>query len=289
VIARVWVWVQRLRNVVASVLLPSVLSKLAAPFKEFADLIAPKRGTDNKEASTAKGPLVIANVASSPPAQSQSAKGQHPHAPWWRTTAEIIGIAAVVWYAFLTNHMWKEMREQTRIQTAAQRPWLGMFGQVSLTAPPIYRVGAPGQVELGLEGAYVVRNFGASPAFYANNWVSIELLMSDSTITRPPVSRVFCVDGPTKLHEGEVIFPDSGVNFGFNQQIARLIPGKNITEVNRVWLTGCISYVDGAQQLHHTRFWLRSAHPDNAQWIVLTNGFRYMPINGFESWGEESD
>jgi hypothetical protein len=85
-----------------------------------------------------------------------------------------------------------------------------------------------------------------------------------------------------------VIFPSSDRVDGFSQQTS--LPLTTHPEVGRVWIVGCIVYHDAEHQTHHTKFWLRSSHPDNSQWIVVNNGeFRYMPITGFESWGEEAD
>lgn len=285
-----------LRAVFASslgVLFLLVLSRLRTPADQHVDP-NPTRKTDdqeeNRQEERRRVVTIESNLPATPTDKDKSYRNREEFRNWGILIVELVGLFGLLFYAFTTLGMWKEMQEQTLIQRAARRPWVGIFGQVSLTNPPDYRVFVPGQVTLRLEGTYAVKNFGSSPAFYANHWVNIEFLVSDSVITRPPESRMMCADGPTKLHQGEIIFPGSGVNFGFDQQMGRVIPGKKITEVDRVWLTGCISYLDEGEKLHHTRFWLRSAHPDNAQWISLANAdFRYMPITGFESWGEVTD
>jgi hypothetical protein len=240
--------------------------------------------------------ITIPEVDSPPSPRECDYPKKKPKRWWkrWKTyffALNVLTFIAVAYYAHITYRMWNEMQAQTRIQREGQRPWLGIAAQVSLTNPPEYRVSVPGQVELRLQGVYAVKNFGTSPAFYADNWVNVEFLMSTPDIKRPPVSRMICPDGSAKSHEGEVVFPGSQVTFGFNMQMARMIPGTYIREVNRVWLVGCISYLDASDtKIHHTRFWLRSAHPDNAEWIKLPGkDFRYMPITGFESWGEEAD
>ncbi|MBI2819672.1 MAG: hypothetical protein HYX73_06815, partial [Acidobacteria bacterium] len=88
---------------------------------------------------------------------------------------------------------------------------------------------------------------------------------------------------------GEVLFPNSEISVPFHSESITVVPGKTITEVRRIWVLGCISYHDAVQQIHHTKFWLRSTFPENAAWIDMTPGFRYMPIISFESWGEEAD
>lgn len=98
---------------------------------------------------------------------------------------------------------------------------------------------------------------------------------------------MMCPDGATKLLTGEAVFPASGFSQGFSQQTS--IALQQHPEVGRVWLLGCAVYHDGDKTVHHTWFWLRSTHPDGTGWIVKSPTFRYMPIVGFESWGEEVD
>jgi hypothetical protein len=148
-------------------------------------------------------------------------------------------------------------------------------------------------LNLDIEGIVTVKNFGQMPAFDQNAAFGVWLPVApEDTITRPEGIRfVICPDGYTKLGRGEVLFPGGpGINEGFSVTLSRTIPGKKISEVGRIWVVGCISYHDGTSTvLHHTRFWFRSAHADDANWIIFSHEFRYMPITGFESWGEQAD
>jgi hypothetical protein len=184
--------------------------------------------------------------------------------------------------------------KQLSVMQKGQRPWLGLGSQMTLTHPPRFNemIGPQppqkGRVSLRIEGTFVIHNFGTAPAFGEDTDITIDLPTND-TITRPPANLIDCHTANTKMSSGEVIFPGSGVNSGFDIQATKLIPGKPITEMRRVWLVGCISYFDSEERVHSTKFWLRSNFPDNTPWIQLTPDFRYMPILSFESWGEEAN
>jgi len=186
------------------------------------------------------------------------------------------------------------------------RPWVGPSGQVTLPKNPTFQFTPPrvdwnkAVVNLDLEGVFVVKNFGTAPALNENSSVTIEMpvggvpVMGD-TATRPNFKLIRCPDEDTASGRGEVIFPGSAITAAFNIQIVNAFPpkGKKV-EVSRIWVLGCISYHDVARKIHHTRFWLRSALPDNllsddAGWIDIGPNFRHKPILGFESWGEEAD
>lgn len=126
-----------------------------------------------------------------------------------------------------------------------------------------------------------------SPAFDVNGMVMVQIPSPTDTLTRPDKKWMTCPEGLTIQRKGEVAFPGSGFIQGFSQQTS--VELRYCPEVGRVWLLGCIVYDDAHQRIHHTWFWLRSNHPDNVQWIIDRPSFRHMPIDGFESWGEEVD
>jgi hypothetical protein len=219
---------------------------------------------------------------------------------WIKFCMEAGGLIALVVYVVFTARTLKETRKQAAaaqgqldVMRSGQRPWLGILGKVNLTSKPIFQIppiSPPNKrgISLAIEGNFVVHNFGTSPAFDESVLVDADIPAGD-TITRP-TTFMMCPDEDVKLHHGEVIFPSSGVISGFNTQTGRYGPPRDITEVRRIWLLGCISYHDAeGKVIHHTRFWLRSNFPDNTAWIQLTPDFRYMPIVSFESWGEEAD
>lgn len=181
-------------------------------------------------------------------------------------------------------------QRQLEAMQYSQRPWLGPDGQISLTDGPKFRVISPISISTAVEGIVTIKNFGSSPAFFADASVTpYAVVNSLSTITPPPRDVVLCPLGSAQNHSGEVVFPGNSIRAAFSAEAPRIM-SVPITEVPRVWLIGCISYRIGSDKfVHHTRFWLRSIHPLNPPWIQLSSGFRYLPVTGFELWGEESD
>ncbi len=181
------------------------------------------------------------------------------------------------------------------------RPWVGPGGQLTLTKAPTFQFTPPRtdwnkvHVTLDLEGVYVVKNFGTAPALNENSAISIEIPVMGDTTTRPNFKLIRCPDEDTASGRGEVIFPGTVIAAPFsNQTGSAFTPKGNKVEVRRIWVLGCITYHDVARKIHHTRFWLRSALPDNllsddTGWIDIGPNFRHKPILGFESWGEEAD
>jgi hypothetical protein len=210
------------------------------------------------------------------------------------------------------------MQRQFEVAQAEQRPWLG-HGPISIKKEPVFQlmpIQPPIAADVGLSIDFIleIHNFGTAPALDTKIWTDIELAISDHAAVTKPIMEPSC--GTTNAKDfprGEVIFPNSGINSEFETQMSHgyFEPAlRNIVEVRRIWLTGCISYHDGRLKLHHTKFWLRSTFPDYTQWIEFTAAqrqaeasrfhlppeiipftgrFRYMPILGFESWGEEAD
>jgi hypothetical protein len=166
------------------------------------------------------------------------------------------------------------------------RPWVGMTSQIQIERAA-FKV-SPESSNLLMSGTYRLKNFGLSPAFGVNSIFNV--VIQKDTVHRPAKGVMYmrCPDRDAKQDLGEVIFPGAEVINGFGQDTSF---DKSFTEVGRVWILGCVSYQDGTGALRHTRFWFRSVHPDNAQWIKEKIGrpFKYMPITGFESWGQETD
>jgi hypothetical protein len=176
---------------------------------------------------------------------------------------------------------------------AAPRPWIGMLGSIRVSNRPtvVFTRAGPASlegVEVNLEGIYEIKNFGTAPAFRVNTLTTIGIPRPGETTKRPSVMEFECPDWATNSGEGDVLFqggPGTLVPFEAGAQVFK----GNITEIRRIWLLGCISYQDAVGQLHRTRFWLRSTFPEGSPWIASGDGHRYMPIAGFESWGQESD
>jgi hypothetical protein len=114
--------------------LPSLLSRLAAPFKDFADLITNKADIENKGDGPPKEFPIIPSVMPSPPTDEETEQ-KCCETPWWKTLAEMIGIGTVIVYTVVSYNQWQTMKDsffeaqkQTKIYQqqleSAARPWI---------------------------------------------------------------------------------------------------------------------------------------------------------------------
>jgi hypothetical protein len=214
---------------------------------------------------------------------------------WVRFCMEAGGLVALVVYVIITGRTLNETRKQVTaaqhqldVMRSAQRPWIGIFGTMSLSSEPVFKVRTR-SISVTMEGVYTLKNFGTAPAFNVASNVMLWIPADVKESANPPdEDMILCLDS-TIPGKGEILFPGSpGIIQGFSQVSGRTIPGKTINEVAHMWIIGCVSYQDGTRTIHHTRFWFRTAHPDGANWIHL-GAFQYMPTTGFESWGEKAD
>lgn len=228
----------------------------------------------------------------------------HPRRDKIRLVIEGLGLAGAIVIVIFAFRTLKETRKQALavqgqllVMQAGQRPWIGLGSDIVIAPhePTVRLIGLPGiksSLNYSLSPRFLVKNFGTSPAFGVNTSINVVLPMPPKDTVTPP--KVWdCPDASTKQGKGEVIFPNTAGTVQ-GTYITAGVPDfeKYVPEVARVWIVGCISYQSGSDaKIHHTKFWFRSAHPDNAQWTTVIGGgkFRYLPITGFESWGAEAD
>lgn len=214
-----------------------------------------------KKGEAPKEPSIIPRVVTSPTPNDKSEKCRYSHTPWWKTTAEIIGIGAVIWYAFLTNNMWREMQEQTRIQRKttinSERAWVGLDIPVTLDAIEI----APKAIRIN--GHYTVKNFGHGPALKVmqfGNFVDLDATME----IQKREADSYC-DSAVKFTTGTVPVggelkqpPPFGYTLFPSQSHTELIQvtGQELPEKTATFLRfiGCVAYLDQFKETHWTRF-----------------------------------
>ena len=218
-----------------------------------------------------------------------------------RLGLECVAVGAAIGLAILTfctlntlNNQLVQMRRSndlTKTQWEAEyRPWMGM-DTIALSALK-FSSQRPSLISVHLDGTMVLKNFGTYPAFSSEAEITPVIPFPTDAWTKNPLGRppegMFRCSDETK-QAGEIVFPGRGFTSPFSSDLNWGWRGNSV-EVGRLWLLVCISYRDGrAEKSHHTKIWLRSAHPINAQWIAINSTSRYMPITGFESWGEETD
>jgi hypothetical protein len=187
----------------------------------------------------------------------------------------------------------KAAQDQVGIMQSGQRPWLGLDGQPTLEHVTPFRllpISPPNKtgISCDIDETFVFHNYGMTPAFDEHSDVMLFVPQAGETGIKPE-GPFNCRTTDADIAHGEVIFPGSSVRAGFHIQPASVYLLKSTRELRRIWLLGCISYRDGDRKIHNTKFWLRCTFSDGTAWITLTPDFRYMPILGFESWGEEAN
>jgi hypothetical protein len=82
----------------------SFFSYLRADIKEFIGFIAPKDNTEKESTGGQLQPPIVSEIVPSPPSDEKAKKTVHIYTPWWKTLAELVGIAAIVWYTVETHN-----------------------------------------------------------------------------------------------------------------------------------------------------------------------------------------
>jgi hypothetical protein len=68
-------------------------------------------------------------------------------------------------------------QQQIVLAKQAQRPWLGLATTVNKAQGPTIRFFNPQFVNYSLEGIFMVKNFGSSPAFDQSTQINLEFHM----------------------------------------------------------------------------------------------------------------
>jgi len=205
---------------------------------------------------------IISNaVPSPPPPGNESEYRLYTHTPWWKTLAELIGVAAVIWYASITHNMWKEMQSQTALQNkalaSAERPFVGVDG------PPQVQINSMQPGKFGATMLITLRNFGQRPALGvmgpAMSIVTSNVDESTQTncnlifpfVGLTPTRQLGSSEDISKHHWGQVIFPSQPFRTGdnwSNSSASESVIGKE------AYVVGCVAYKDQLNQPHWTKF-----------------------------------
>ena len=121
--ARISAALRRLERVLDSfwVFVASTFSKCLAPLHKFINFIGPKHNTENKRTERQTRPAATSNVVPTTPTDYQGEECRYRDDPWWKTTAEMFGIAAVVAYTVFSGFQMHYARQQRDASnTAAQ-------------------------------------------------------------------------------------------------------------------------------------------------------------------------
>lgn len=174
----------------------------------------------------------------------------HHKAPRWKVIldwltflAALGAVAAAIWYACITRHMWEEMQAQTESQS---RPWVGLIGIPEIVgAEGIHQQGyAPGPVIRNVDSMQIfirLQNFGPSPAIqvfprFKSVWViSPKPRHQDEPDLCNPPTQGYFIDSVDGIFPGREGILEKEINVGFDP-----VPADDVREPN--YLFGCITY-----------------------------------------------
>ena len=230
-----------------------------------------------------------------------------------RSHATQKSIRKATWYAFfavafhgvITLCMWIQMIKQNKLASesikqnerqwkAQNRPWIGLSGNVEFTKQPEFQVftaTAAKSTAIDLDIVIKTKNYGISPAFKAASRTEVLLTGNAVTIPQDQMKGACSLADQDGESEGSVIFPSGEIVSSFGTTTGQPI---ELTKIRRVWIAGCIAYQDGANTIHHTKFWIRSFMvPDNSNPTVLERKSIYtrfsLPIAGWAVVKTEAD
>ncbi|MFZ0302322.1 MAG: hypothetical protein WAL75_06540 [Terracidiphilus sp.] len=179
---------------------------------------------------------------------------------WVTLGVEVLAFGGLVYYACVTERMWKEMQHQTKIQGDTQinseRAWVGLDGPVAIDALQLTPI-------FGFESHYTVKNFGNGPAFkvMAQGWPWTDPKTFDN------LAKTVC-EGPIEFNTGTVPIGPGMENpgpFGYMlfpggthaENVGSPIDpwtGPPLPDLKHFWFVGCIAYIDQFKAVHWTRF-----------------------------------
>ena len=179
---------------------------------------------------------------------------------WITLGVEILAFGGLVYYACITEQMWKEMQHQTNIQRNtginSERAWVGLDGPVTIDALQLAPI-------FGFESHFVVKNFGSGPAFkvVAQGWPETDSTVFDNlgkSVCQGPIEFTTGTvpHGPAVINPGPfgyMLFP-SQTHMEYTGSPIDPWTGPPLPNLKHFWFIGCIAYVDQFRVLHWTRF-----------------------------------
>lgn len=284
--ARISYWLQRLREILGSfwVVVVSLFSKLTAPFNKSVNLITPKDNTGKKRNGPPREPSIIPKVVPAPPANDEPAKCRYPQTPWWKTTAELIGIAAVVAYTVFSGfQMYYAGQQATAAITASaaatqtlktiqgqfqldQRPYVLILGYA--VADP--KTGKPTSPKVGKPVIVIIsfKNVGKSPALH---FISHRHLLFGSNISQfriePPDDKTKAGSILDSTHEGHMVA--FSVKDTFNAESILISPSDIINwDGSAIVVFGRFSYEDTFGNLYCTPY--MASKLSTGEWVNMS-------------------
>lgn len=184
----------------------------------------------------------------------------------------VVYAIATIDYAWITNKMWIEMQEQTRIQrnTAidSDRAWVGLDVPITLDA-----IETESTTKVIIKGHYSFKNFGHGPAAkvvqaanFASDPGNLQATSAEADFFCGS-SIKFATGGVTAPMGGKLKeFPPFGYTLFPNQPHDESIDYQgNAETVTHLRFIGCVAYIDQFKAVHWTKFCMERRPGDMAR------------------------
>ncbi len=186
-----------------------------------------------------------------------------------------------------------------RTLRVTHRPWVGLVGgRVDVSLPPSFEANGDSQSPFLMKSriAYSILNFGSSPA--VREFSSFGIIPSSNPLALPPSWReMTCKAGEEWSKEKDrpverpahLVLPGTDLLNESSDDFFMI--SRDITEIRRMWIVGCIVYQDIYGDVHHTRYLFRSRPLENAKPVEVSHNpkLTYFPVAGFDLWDTDAD
>lgn len=230
----------------------AILGILASWLIHQCKTVQPKYKANDEGNSSPDQISIIPKLVPAPPATKKCDSCRYPGTPWWKTVAELIGIGAVVWYAYTSHNQWQVMQRQLE---ATERPWIDPV----ITPDGSIKYTTMGETQFSFSVA--MRNIGHSVATGVTIKFKIIVPKQDGYFTEPiEEQRELCGIPPkSKVKDSEVrvIFPESTSVEGIGDNISDSTIREHQTKIpiEGVYfapeLVGCVDYNFSTALAHH--------------------------------------
>ena len=234
-------------------------------------------------------PQVDPSLSSSvqpPPRHEKPSKDCRPdQTPVLKYVLEILVAGIVAAYTFAAFQQLAVMRQQLNEMIDAQRPWVGVSGDLVMTRPPRFWVNpVRTTIQTEIYSTWSIQNFGNSPSRKVNH----TLVLSSTAPTE--TQKIACAIGD-QIHENpsafvQVLFPGNKIQFPETNQVTAI----RADEITDIWLVGCITYEDGAGTVHHTKLiWISDTDNSKSAVALSSPHLNWTPFTKFRLVKSEAD
>jgi hypothetical protein len=221
---------------------------------------------------------------------------------WTFLLVQFLTLAAVVWYACLTQKLVKSSNDTFAEARDARQPWVGIERNEIIMSPTVdFFWGIPPHLvtnpTITVSAKFSLKNFGQSPALYETDAIYVmgyhDGLKPIAEMKRwCQMEEELSKAGAETSGAGEMLLPGATKEPTWTTNVM-LNPGQ--THIERLWVFVCLAYQDPwKKKMHYSRYMYLTRHqnlgtgtsiPVNPKQLEWT----YIPITGANLFSAEAD